>query len=85
MARHRSRYINNLRRIAEKNGTPVFVVDHDKIRQNYKVFTESLPRVQAYYAVKANSLPEIVKTLYDMGSSFDVASFPGVHDRIREY
>ncbi len=76
MARHRSRYINNLRRIAEKNGTPVFVVDHDKIRQNYKVFTESLPRVQAYYAVKANSLPEIVKTLYDMGSSFDVASFP---------
>jgi len=29
-----------------------------------------------YYAVKANSNPEIVKTLYEMGSSFDVASMP---------
>ncbi|MDD1647199.1 MAG: type III PLP-dependent enzyme, partial [Methanomicrobiales archaeon] len=31
---------------------------------------------QVYYAVKANSNPEIVKTLYEMGSSFDVASMP---------
>ncbi|MFH1093768.1 MAG: type III PLP-dependent enzyme, partial [Candidatus Omnitrophota bacterium] len=42
--------------------------------------------VQAYYAVKANSLPEIVKTLYKMGASFDVASFPEfmiVYENIR--
>ena len=30
--------------------------------------------MQAYYAVKANSDPAIVKTLYDAGASFDVAS-----------
>jgi ornithine decarboxylase len=76
MAKGPARYINSLKRIAEKHGTPVFIVDHEKIRQNYREFTESLPRVQAYYAVKANSLPEIVKTLYKMGASFDVASFP---------
>jgi ornithine decarboxylase len=35
-----------------------------------------MPYVQVYYAVKANSNREIVKTLYDMGSSFDVASMP---------
>lgn len=68
--------MKNLHKLAEKHGTPLFIVDHEKIRQNYIEFTESLPRVQAYYAVKANSLPEIVKTLYKMGSSFDVASFP---------
>jgi len=62
--------------IAEKNGTPVFVLDHEKIRENYKEFKEALPRVQAYYAVKANSDPEIVRTLYKLGASFDVASFP---------
>lgn len=62
--------------IAKRNGTPSFIIDHEKIRQNYKEFKEALPRVQAYYAVKANSNPEIVKTLYDMGASFDVASFP---------
>lgn len=76
MAKRPNRYIKGLKKIAEKHGTPVFILDHEKIRENYKEFTESLPRVQAYYAVKANSLPEIVKTLYKMGASFDVASFP---------
>ncbi len=65
-----------LRKIAEKHGTPVLVIDHAKIRENYREFRESLPRVQAYYAVKANSEPEIIKTLYKIGASFDVASFP---------
>jgi len=70
------RWLKQLQKIAQKNGTPVFIVDHEKIRRNFKEFRESLPRVQAYYAVKANSNPEIVKTLYDLGASFDVASFP---------
>jgi ornithine decarboxylase len=65
-----------LQDIAKKNGTPVFVIDHEKIRQNYRDFTTALPRVQAYFAVKSNSNPEIVKTLYKVGASFDVASFP---------
>ncbi|MCX5687016.1 MAG: type III PLP-dependent enzyme [Candidatus Omnitrophica bacterium] len=68
--------LDNLKEIAEKNGTPVFIIDHEKIRQNYRIFLEALPRVQAYFAVKANSNPEIVKTLYNVGASFDVASFP---------
>ena len=31
--------------------------------------------MQAYYAVKANSNQEIIKTLFDEGCSFDVASY----------
>jgi ornithine decarboxylase len=65
-----------LQKLAKENGTPIFVIDHEKIRQNYKEFKEALPTVQAYYAVKANSNLEIIKTLYDLGSSFDVASMP---------
>jgi len=65
-----------LARLAKKHGTPLFIVDHDKIRANYREFKECLPGVQAYYAVKANSCPQIVKTLYDAGASFDVASMP---------
>jgi len=68
--------LDNILKIAKDNGTPAFMLDHDKIRDNYKEFKEALPRVQAYYAVKANSNPEIVKTLYKMGASFDVASLP---------
>ncbi|MDP3730279.1 MAG: type III PLP-dependent enzyme [Candidatus Omnitrophota bacterium] len=73
-------------RIAKKKGTPVFILDHKKIRENYREFREALPRIQAYYAVKANSNPEIVRTLYKMGASFDVASFPEfmiVHENIK--
>lgn len=65
-----------LARIARKHGTPVVVIDHDEIRRNYASFRRHLPRVQAYYAVKANPAPEIVRTLYAAGASFDVASFP---------
>ena len=62
--------------LARKEGTPIFVIDHKKIRDNYREFKENLPKIQVYFAVKANSNPDIVKTLMDMGASFDVASMP---------
>src|SRR5512143_2024507 len=65
-----------LKKLADQHGTPLFVVDHNQLRRNYATFKRYLPRVQAYYAVKANSDPAIVKTLYEAGASFDVASMP---------
>lgn len=76
-----------LQSLAQEHGTPIFVIDHEKIRQNYREFREHLPDVQVYFAVKANSNPEIVKTLFDMGCSFDVASMPEfmvVYENIRD-
>ena len=64
-----------LLKLVKKHGTPLFVLDHNKIKENYRVFKKNLPRVQCYYAVKANSHPEIIKTLFHEGSSFDVASY----------
>ncbi len=60
---------SELLKLAKKHGTPLFIVDHDVIRKNYAEFKRHLPRVQAYYAVKANSDPAIVKTLFDAGAS----------------
>jgi len=65
-----------LRELAREHGTPLVVVDHNVLRRNYQEFRKRLPRVQAYYAVKANPDPAIVKTLYEEGASFDVASMP---------
>jgi ornithine decarboxylase len=65
-----------LQALAKEHRTPLVVVNHDAIRQNYATFKRHLPRVQAYYAVKANPAPEIVRTLYEAGASFDVASLP---------
>ena len=65
----------NLLALARQHGTPLFILDHNRIRENYRTFKRNLPRVQCYYAVKANSNQEIIKTLFDEGSSFDVASY----------
>jgi len=65
-----------LQRLAKQHGTPLFVVDHAELRRNYALFKKHLPRVQAYYAVKANPDAAIVKTLFEAGASFDVASLP---------
>jgi len=65
----------SLIKLAKENGTPLFIIDHEKIRENYRRFKKNLPRIQAYYAVKANSNQEIIKTLFNEGASFDVASY----------
>ena len=61
--------------LVAEHGTPLFVLDHDVIRVNYRTFKKNLPRVQCYYAVKANSSQPIIETLFTEGSSFDVASY----------
>ena len=62
--------------LAKKHGTPLVVIDHDIIRKNFTSFKKHLPKVQCYFAVKANAEPAIVRTLYRAGASFDVASLP---------
>jgi ornithine decarboxylase len=75
-----------LQQLGREHGTPLFVIDHDELRKNYRQFRRHLPRVQVYYAVKANPDPAIVRTLYREGASFDVASMPEfmiVHENIK--
>jgi len=79
---------DELLNLVEQHGSPLFIVDHDKIRANYRKFKENLPRVQCYYAVKANPVPQIIETLFAEGSSFDVASyneFMQVYQYIRHF
>src|SRR6266571_5126760 len=76
----------HLHSLAREHGTPLVVIDHDIIRENYAAFQKHLPKVQSYYAVKANAEPAIVRTLYRAGASFDVASMPEfmlVYENIR--
>ena len=65
-----------LKYLAKKHGTPLVIIDHDALRRNYAEFKRHLPKVQCYFAVKANCEPAIVRTFYKCGASFDVASMP---------
>jgi ornithine decarboxylase len=78
---------SQLEAFAREHGTPVVVIDHDRIRENFKAFQRHFPKVQAYYAVKANPEPAIIRSLYRAGASFDVASlaeFMLVYENIRQ-
>jgi len=75
-----------LQSLAKKHGTPLVVIDHDALRKNYAEFRRHLPKVQCYFAVKANCEPAIIRTFYKAGASFDVASMPEfriVHENIK--
>jgi ornithine decarboxylase len=75
-----------LKKLAGEHGTPLLVIDHAELRKNFRTFRRYLPRVQPYFAVKAGADPEVVRTLFEQGSSFDVASMPEfklVHEMIK--
>lgn len=51
-----------------------YVQNLSVLRNVYHEWTEALPHVTPYYAVKCNPDPEIVATLAELGSNFDCAS-----------
>lgn len=55
--------------------TPCLVLDVDRVEQNYRRLTASLPLARVYYAVKANPAAPILERLVRLGSCFDAASF----------
>ena len=38
--------LSRLQKLAKQHGTPLFVIDHDELRRNYREFRKYLPRVQ---------------------------------------
>lgn len=54
--------------------SPLLLVDLDVVRQRYLELVDVMPGVTVFYAVKANPLPEVLRLLVELGSSFDVAS-----------
>ena len=51
-----------------------YVLNLSVLKHVYEEWTEALPHVKPYYAVKCNPTPVIVETLAKMGSNFDCAS-----------
>ena len=64
--------------IAEKYGTPIYVINEDLIRKRYKTLKKVLDSVyknnHIHFAVKANSSLSVLKILESEGSYFDCTS-----------
>lgn len=63
-----------LRELARKNGTPLMVISRSVLLDQLNRFRRLLPRVEPFFAIKANAHPEIIKTMVAARASFDVAS-----------
>jgi ornithine decarboxylase len=54
--------------------TPFFLFNRNKIIHNYEQFKKLFPHSSVYFAIKANSEPEVLKTILDTGCGFEIAS-----------
>jgi diaminopimelate decarboxylase len=65
-------------RLAERFGTPAYVLDVDRLTANYRRFEAALAKVAAstrvLYSLKTNYLPAVVQPLYAAGAGLDVVS-----------
>jgi ornithine decarboxylase len=66
--------LERIKAFSKDKETPLLVLDLDVIKANYEALRTSLPYAKIYYAVKANPRDEVVSTLRDLGSFFDVAT-----------
>ena len=67
------------RSLSEKYPTPFVVISLAQVERNYDFLKRHMPRVNVYYAMKANPAPRIIETPVDLGvlSPFRVATTGG--------
>ncbi len=68
--------------LAEKFGTPLYVYSENRIRENYRrllaAYRKYYPKFKAYYAIKANNNPAIVRVLAGEGCGADASCIPEI-------
>lgn len=75
---YRKQLVASLPRLVKTHGTPLFVISKTILLEQVARFRALLPRVEPWYAVKANPDPHILKLLVQAGLGFDVASLPEI-------
>ncbi|MGH8548069.1 MAG: type III PLP-dependent enzyme [Methylococcales bacterium] len=62
------------RDMAERHGTPLLILDCQKVLSQYRALQAALPNVSLYYAIKSMPNEAILRTLVEAGAGFDVAT-----------
>ncbi|MBI4363099.1 MAG: diaminopimelate decarboxylase [Euryarchaeota archaeon] len=60
--------------LAERYGTPLYLLDEERIRRHYRDYRRAFPRADLYYAAKANGSLAVLRILARMGAGADVFS-----------
>ncbi len=60
--------------LVQQYGSPLLVLDCDKVTAQYQALSQALPGVGLFYAIKSLPHPSVIKTLNALGSGFDIAT-----------
>ena len=70
---------SDLRGLAAEYGTPLYVQDLDRVRENYDRLAAAFPDANVHYAVKANAGRAVLEALREAGAGAECASAGEVH------
>src|SRR5580698_4164805 len=64
----------SIEHLVSRFGSPLFLIDAERVRAQYRSLTAALPGVALYYAIKSLPHPAIVAVLKQAGACFDLAT-----------
>lgn len=64
----------SIEHLVERYGSPLFLIDAERVRAQYRRLSAALPGVDLFYAVKCLPHPAVAATLRDCGGCFDLAT-----------
>jgi diaminopimelate decarboxylase len=74
---------DRLAELAAEHGTPLYVMDLDRVRENYRRFADAFPEATVMYAAKANTGQAVLETLIDAGAPIECAAAGEVERAVR--
>lgn len=60
--------------LADEYGVPLYLLDLDRVRENYRRMASAFPEAEVFYAAKANTARPVLGALADEGAGFECAS-----------
>ncbi|MFC7072707.1 diaminopimelate decarboxylase [Halovenus rubra] len=60
--------------LADEYGTPLYVLDENRVRANYRRFTKAFPDAHVMYAAKTHTGRAVLSTLLDAGADIECAA-----------
>jgi ornithine decarboxylase len=65
---------SEIRRLVAEFGSPLLIIDCQRIREQYKKLHKALPGVDLHYALKPLPHPAVVETILELGGWLDLAT-----------
>ncbi|ELY59054.1 diaminopimelate decarboxylase [Natronolimnohabitans innermongolicus] len=63
-----------LQELVDDYGSPLYVLDLERVRENYRRLESAFPDAEILYAVKANALSDVLEALSEEGAGLECAS-----------